>query len=46
MSVVQCSIRRLYALFIFEKGKIKISSESLLYCHGPFVLSAKRGFSV
>ena len=32
--------------FSFEKGKINISSASLLYCHGPFVLSAKKGFSV
>ena len=45
VSVVQCSMLRLYALFTFEKGKIKISSASLLYCHGPLVLSAKKGFS-
>ena len=32
--------------FTFEKGKIKISNVSLLYCHCHFVLCAKRGFSV
>ena len=31
-------------LFTFEKGKIKTSNVSLLYCHCHFVLSAKRGF--
>ena len=46
MSVVQCSILRLYAPFTLEKGKIKISNVTLLYCYCPFVLSAKRGFSV
>ena len=30
--------------FTSEKGKIKISNVSLLYCHCHFVLSAKRGF--
>ena len=33
----------LYALFTIEKGKIKISTVSLLFCHCHFVLSAKRG---
>ena len=39
---MQCSTQRLYALFTFEKGKIKISNVSLLYCHCHYVLSAKR----
>ena len=32
--------------FTFEKGRIKISNVTLLYCHCHFLLSAKRGFSV
>ena len=36
---------RLYALFTFEKGKIKVSNLSLLYCHCHSVLSAKRSSS-
>ena len=39
------SILRLYALFTFEKGKIKISNVSLLNCH-HFVPFAKTGLSV
>ena len=35
----------LSTLFTFEKGMIKISNVSLLYCHCHFVLSTKRGFS-
>ena len=46
VSVVLCSILRLCALFTFEKGKIKISNVSLMYCHCHFVLSAKRFFCI
>ena len=45
LSVVWCSVLGLYT-FTFEKGKIKISYVSLLYCYHHFLLSAKRGFSV
>ena len=35
---------KLYALFTFEEGKIKISNVSLLYCHCYFVLSLSKRF--